>query len=266
MKTGLGALEARLFAYAQLRAVQTVRQGALAGALRITRAQEAALFSRLARAGLIARVQPGVYLVPKRLPLGGAWSPDEALALDSLMRERGARYQVCGPGAFNRYGLDEQIPNRVYAYNDSLSGERRIGSVSLTLIKVARKRLGDTQIVRNADDIETPYSSRARALVDAVYDWSRFDGLPRGYEWIRAELRSGRVKAAELVTCTLRYGDVATVRRIGALLEREGVATKLLAKLDRRLRTTASTIPWIPTRKKRGTVDRRWGVVWNEGT
>jgi len=31
------------------------------------------------------------------------------------------------------------------------------------------------------------------------------------------------------------------------------------------LRPTKSTIPWIPTLRKRGTVDRRWGVVWNEG-
>lgn len=264
MKTGLGTLEARVFAYAQLRGAPSVRQGTLADALRITRRQESALLGRLARAGMIARVRPGVYLVPPRLPLGGAWSPDEALALDALMKEYDARYQVCGPSAFNRYGLDEQIPNRVYVYNDSLSGERRIGSITITLIKVEGKRLGDTAIVRSADGIETPYSSRVRTLMDAVYDWSRFDGLPRGYEWIRADLRSRRIQAADLVACTLRYGDVATIRRIGALLEREGVSANLLRKLQRTLRVTRSTIPWNPARRKRGVVDRRWGVVWNE--
>lgn len=263
MKAGLGALEARLFAYAQMRATRTVRRGAVADALRITRDQEAELLSRLARAGLIARVRPGVYLVPPRLPLGGVWSPDEALALDTLMQEYGARYQVCGPSAFNRYGLDEQIPNRVYAYNDKLSGERRVGIVTLVLIKVAKRRLGDTDVIRNAEGVGTPYSSRTRTLVDAVYDWSRFDGLPRGYGWIRADMESGRTKPVDLVRCTLRYGNVATVRRMGALLEREGVSPSLLHKLDRRLRTTRSTIPWDPTRTKRGTVDRRWGVIWN---
>jgi predicted transcriptional regulator of viral defense system len=265
MKTGLGPLETRLFAYTQLQAITTVRQGALAAALRMTPKQESALLGRLARAGLIARVRPGVYLVPPRLPLGGAWSPDEALALAALMKEYGARYQVCGPSAFNRYGLVGQIPNRVYAYNDKLSGERRIGTVTLALIKVAKERLGDTTNVRNADGIETPYSSRVRTLVDAVYDWSRFDGLPRGYAWIRGDLSSRRVKAAELVACAVRYGDVATRRRIGALLEREGVSASLLQKLERTLRTTQSTIPWNPARKKLGQVDRRWGVVWNEG-
>jgi predicted transcriptional regulator of viral defense system len=266
MKTRLGPLETRLFAFTQLRALAIVRQGALTAALRITPKQESALLGRMARAGLMARVRPGVYLVPPRLPLGGAWSPDEALALGALMKEYGARYQVCGPSAFNRYGLDGQIPNRVYAYNDKISGERRVGTVSVTLIKVDPKRLGDTTSVRSTDGVETPYSSRVRTLVDAVYDWSRFDGLPRGYEWIRNDLESGRVKAAQLVACAVRYGDVATRRRIGALLEREGVSVRLLQKLERTLSTTQSTIPWIPTAKKRGQVDRRWGVVWNEGS
>lgn len=266
MKTSLGTLETRLFAYVQMRARPSVRQGTLAIALRITPTQESALLGRLSRAGLIARVRPGLYLVPPRLPLGGAWTPDEALALDALMRSYGARYQVCGPNAFNRYGLDDQIPNRVYAYNDVLSGERRIGVVSLTLIKVDKRRLGDTSIVRSADGIETAYSSRVRTLVDAVYDWARFDGLPRGFEWIRSELRSRRVTAADLVTCTVKYGDVSTKRRVGALLEREGAAARLLRRLDRELRATRSTIPLIPTQPKRGSVDRRWGVVWNESS
>jgi len=103
-----------------------------------------------------------------------------------------------------------------------------------------------------------------RSLVDAVYDWSRFNGIPRGYEWIRRELRAKRVTAAELVKCTLRYGDTGTIRRMGALLEREGVNAMLLRKLERKLRPTNSLIPWIPTRPNRGTCNRRWGVTFNE--
>jgi hypothetical protein len=53
---------------------------------------------------------------------------------------------------------------------------------------------------------------------------------------------------------------------VGALLEREGVATPLLNKLEKALPKTSSLIPWIPTNPKRGTVNRRWGVVINEDT
>jgi predicted transcriptional regulator of viral defense system len=128
VKKGLGQLEARLFAYVQLRGLTAIRTGQLQGPLQLTGIQERKLLSRLERAGLIARVWRGLYLVPPRLPLGGKWNPDEALALNTLMAAKQGRYQICGPNAFNFHGFDEQIPARVYAYNNRLSGERQIGT------------------------------------------------------------------------------------------------------------------------------------------
>ena len=264
MKKRLGQLETRLFAYVQLRGLTAIRTGELQEPLHLTGTQERELLSRLERAGLTARVCRGVYLVPRRLPLGGKWSPDEALALNTLMAEKQGRYQICGPNAFNLYGFDEQIPARVYAYNNRLSGERQIGTVALTLIKVADERLGGTEKVRTPGGEMAIYASRVRTLVDAVYDWSRFNSLPRGYEWIRHELAARRIGAPELVKATLRYGDTGTIRRMGMLLEREGVDARLLRRLERALNPTTGLIPWIPTRPKRGTVNRRWGVAFNE--
>jgi hypothetical protein len=123
---------------------------------------------------MIARVRRGLYLVPPRLPLGGAWTPDEILAINTLIEDREGRYQICGPNAFNRYGYDEQVPNRIYAYNNRISGDRMIGAVNLTLIKVADERLGETEEQKTVDGETAVYSSRARTLLDAVYDWSRF--------------------------------------------------------------------------------------------
>jgi predicted transcriptional regulator of viral defense system len=264
MKKTLGDLETQFFAYVQLRKLRTVQTGDLtASLLRLTPDQERKLLSRLSRGGLIARVRQGLYLVPSQLPLGGAWTPTEALALNTLMKDRSGRYQICGPNAFNRYGLDEQIPTRVYVYNNRISGIRTIGSVVLMLIKVADERLGATdEELLDGDAIV--YSSRVRTLVDAVYDWSRFNSLPRGYEWIRRELAARRVSASELINTTLRYGDAGTTRRMGALLEKEGVDSALLKRLERSLNPTSSLIPWIPGRPKRGTVNRRWGVLINE--
>ncbi len=264
MKRKLGKLATQFFAYVQMRQWRTVRTGALTGPLQLTVLQERKLFSRMARAGMIARVRRGLYLVPPRLPLGGKWNPGEILALNTLIEDRGGRYQICGPNAFNRYGLDEQIPNRVYAYNNRISGERTIGPVALTLIKVADDRLGDTETVETKEGGTGVYASRVRTLLDAVYDWSRFNSLPRGYEWIRKDLTAKKVGTAELVDVTLQYGDKGTIRRIGALLEREGVSAALLRKLERALKPSSSLIPWIPGYPKRGTVNRRWGVVVND--
>ena len=253
-----------MLAYLQMRKSRSVRTGDLIRPLRLTQLQERELFRRLTRGGLIARVRPGLFVVPPQFPLGGSWTPDEALALDTLMQDRKGRYQVCGPNAFNRYGFEEQVPTRVYVYNNRISGERTVGSVAFTLIKVRDERLGDTEDVRSAEGLITPYSSRARTLVDAVYDWARFGSLPRAYGWIRTELAAARVRPAELARTTLRYGDVGTIRRIGAFLGREGASAAVLCQLERALRPSAGLIPWIPARPKRGTIDRRWGVVWND--
>jgi len=260
----LGPLEAQLFAYCQMRRLQTLRTGDLTGPLRISPKQERELYSRLTRSGLIAQVQRGLYLIPPRLPLGGKWSPDEILALNTLMENHGGRYQICGPNAFNRYGFDEQVPTRVYAYNNRLSRERMIGSVALSLIKVADNRLGSIEKVKTAEGLTAVYSSRTRTLVDAVYDWSRFNSLPRAYEWIWQELQTQRVDPGDLINDTLRYGDIGTMRRMGELLEREGIKESLLVKLEKAISPSTSFIPWIPSKPKRGTSNRRWGVVIND--
>jgi predicted transcriptional regulator of viral defense system len=264
MKRALGQQETQMLAYLQMRKQRTVRTGDLLHRLRLSADQERELFQRMASGGLIARVRRGLYLVPPHLPLGGSWSPDETLALNALMEDRGGRYQISGPNAFNRYGFDGQVPTRIYAYNNRISGEREIGSVALTLIKVADDRLGDTEEVRTIDGQTAVYSSRVRTLVDGVYDWSRFNGLPRAFHWIRTELALERVDPAKLVAATVRFGDVGTIRRMGVLLEREGIDERLLKKLERAIGKSTSFIPWIPTRTKRGSVNRRWGVLVNE--
>jgi len=203
--------------------------------------------------------------VPPRLPVGGRWSPGEALALRTLIEDRNGRYQICGPNAFHRYGWDDQVPIRIYAYNNRISGERTIGTMAFTLIKVTDDRLGATEVVKTPDGVDLVYSSRVRSLVDAVCDWSRFNGLPRAYDWIRTELADDDSVAANLVNVSLDYGNQGTLRRIGKLLELEGVQNSLLRKIEKAIRRSTSLIPWIPKRPKRGTVDRRWGVVVNDG-
>ena len=263
MKRRLGNLERQLLAYAQMRKVRELRTGDLLKPLAITAKQERELYSRLSRSGLIAQVRRGLYLIPRDLPLGGAWTPDEALALNALLSDRGGIYQVCGPNAFQRYGFSEQIPNRVYAYNNRLSGNRSIGAVALTLIKVADARLGETEVFQTRDGQTAAYSSRVRTLVDAVYDWSRFDSLPRAYGWVRREVGEERVSLSALVETTLRYGDRGTIRRMGALLEQMGVGARWLKKLEAVLPDSTGNIAWIPTLPKRGTRNPRWGVIIN---
>ena len=70
MKKGMGEAERLLFAYVQMRGQTTVRSGELLRPLQLTPAGERNLLSRLSKAGWIARVRRGLYLIPPKLPLG----------------------------------------------------------------------------------------------------------------------------------------------------------------------------------------------------
>lgn len=272
MPGGLSELECRTMALVQNRQIQQIRSDDLVRLLGITAQQERKVLSGMARRGLAARVRRGLYLLPPVLPLGGRWSPGEALALTTLMQDRDGQFQICGPNAFHRYGWDEQVPNRVYAYNNRISGDRSVGQVELTLIRVTDNRLGDTEIVTTPEKIDLIYSSRARSLVDAVYDWSRFNSLPRAFGWIRSDLTESRISTADLVDAALNFGNQGTIRRIGYLLaelseQQKNLArfipARLITRLEGALRLSSSTIPWIPTMTKRGQVAKRWGLVVN---
>ncbi|GMU24066.1 MAG: hypothetical protein AMXMBFR13_41430 [Phycisphaerae bacterium] len=183
--------------------------------------------------------------------------------MNALMTDEQAAYQITGPSAFNRYGYDEQIPSRLTLYNNALSGERTIGQTNLSLIKVDGNRLGDIEQVQTPSGEALVYSSRVRTLVDAVYDWSRFDSLPRAYDWIRRDVNARRVAAKDLAEVTIRYGNTGTVRRIGALLEQMNSEERVLKRLQRALTPSTAKIPFVPERPTRGKLLRRWGVVVN---
>ena len=135
----------------------------------------------------------------------------------------------------------------------------------MTLIKVHDERLGETEVVRIPDGVNVVYASKARSLVNAVYEWSRFESLPQAFDWIRREVRRDDAFAAELVQTTIQFGNQGTLRRIGAVLEDVHVAEHLLRRLGRQIQPSTSFIPWIPGRQKRGTINKRWGVVINDG-
>lgn len=267
MTSGLSELELRIMALVQNRKNQQIRSGDLVRMLDITAEQERKVLSRMARRRLAARVRRGLYLLPPVLPLGGEWSPGEALALTTLIQDRNGKFQICGPNAFHRYGWDTQVPNRVYAYNNRISGDRSVGQVQLTLIRVGDNRLGNTEVIKTPEKIDLIYSSRARSLVDAVYDWSRFNSLPRAFGWIRKDLIESKVSTANLVDSAVNYGNQGTMRRIGYLLEELAeqvrIPARLLTRLERALRSSSATIPWIPTTAKHGLVNKRWGLIVN---
>ena len=240
-----------------------IRTGDLAPVLSISESRERSLLHRLSKSGWIVRLKRGVYLVPPRIPAGGKYSPGVALILHKLMEVQDGKYQICGPTAFNFYGFDDQISNITYVYNNRISAIRMIGNLEFQFIKIADTRLGAADSFRARNGGEIIYSSKARTLMDAVYNWSRFNGLPRGYDWIRKEADQDLKLISGLVEVTFQYGNQATVRRIGYLLDTLDQPLKTLNRLQLQLSASKALIPWIPWKLARGKINRKWGVIDN---
>lgn len=264
-KDRLGRLEQRFLSYTQLEGLTTVRYGELSSRLEFDADQEKKLLSRLARGGVIVRLKRGVYLVPPRLPLGGVWNPGEYLVLRELMKAcDGGRYQICGWQTFNRYGYSEQLPTRIFAYNNRLSGNRNIGGQAYTFIKVSDSRLGGIELIQMPDGVEMVMPTRARALMDALYDWSRFGTMPAALDWIRQSVKTDNHLAAKLADITCCYGNQGTIRRVGWLLSDIGRSGRWGKSMKRKLRCSASLIPLVPNLPAKGAVNREWGIIVNE--
>lgn len=262
-KTALGPLEMQLLAYVQLKHKDVIHTGEIAPVLDISAKQERELLSRLSRSGMIVRLKRGAYLVPSRMPSGGRWSVSPYVVLAELMSEMEGRYQIGGPSAFYYYGFDEQVPNRMYVYNDKIYGERNIGGTEFVFIKTLPDRLGASVTLETTDGIRTMMASKARSLLDAICDWSRYNTIPRAYRWIAEEVENDAGHGAELVQVATKFGNRGTRRRLGYLLELCGLEDHLLEKLRKNLGSSKSLIPWVPGKPARGTVNKDWGLIVN---
>ncbi len=261
----LGKFKMQFFAWIQLEKKSQVATGEAADALGLSAVQERKLLSRLSQQGLIVRLRKGLYLVPAKVPPGGQWTPSEYKIVDALMADAGATYQIGGPIAFHRYGFDKQVPNEVTVYNNKLSKRTTIGGLRFTFIKVPLARLGGTEVLKLPDGDQVVIGSLARTLLDAVYDWDRYNTLPRAFAWV------GRKKddietVKELIRLTLKHGNVGTARRVGYVLARCKVMPRLLSKLKAKVAAGNSLVPLVPTRPARGIINREWGVIDNENS
>ena len=259
----LGKFKMQFLAWIQLEKKTQVATGEAAEAFGLTVTQERKLLSRMSQQGLIVRLRRGLYMVPAQVPPGGKWSPGEYKLARALMEDAGASYQIGGSIAFHQYGFDDQVPNEITVYNDKISRRTAMGGLRFTFIKVPPRRLGGSNKMKLPDGGEVIVASLPRALMDAVYDWDRYNTLPRAYVWIAAR-KDEPETIKELIRVTLQHGNVGTMRRIGYILGKCKVSPRLLGRLKARVAAGKSLVKLVPTRPARGDINRDWGIIDNE--
>lgn len=260
--TMLSSLEVKFFSLMHLKLKTLVKLGEIQPLLSINEKQEKNLLSRLSKKGYILRLSRGIYLVPEKLPPGGRWQPDEFTIIYELMKILDAQYQICGPVAFNFYGFSEQIPNTIAIYNTKRSGTKKIGNLCFQLIKVPASRIGSQNNIELHDGKSVRISSLARTIMDAVYEWSRFNTLPIAYKWIEDYINDKKT-INELIHVTLQFANIATQRRIGYTLEKLNIKSKSIQLIQKQFKATQGWIPLDPTQKAIGRSNTKWRIIDN---
>jgi len=261
MKMRLGQLEIQFFSWIQHKKKSVINVGEVTKSFDISPDQEKNLLSRLSRAGLIIRLIKGVYIAPSIIPPGGKWGPNHLWVLAMLMKCIGAKYQVSGLEVFLRHRFSDQVPNETFVYNTKLSGKRIVGGHVFYFAKVQKERIRCYDLL-DVDGEKVPFSSKGRAVFDAIYDWNAFNSLPKAFSWI-APLLDEEATIEELFQCAKRLGNGITVRRIGYILESLEYPTKKVEILKKMLKDTKASYPLIPNLPKRGTFNKRWSLIIN---
>lgn len=255
-------LMSQFFAYMQMKNKEVLHLGELQAAWGISPKQEKNLLNRLVKKKTIIRLKRGIYLVPEKVPPGGMWQPDSLYLISVFMNIMKANYYLSGLYAFNYYGLSEQIPSIITIYNDKLSMTKKLGTLTIELIKTSKERIGDFSRINLKNTRQANIANLTRTILDAVMDWSRFGTLPIAFDWIKKHL-GDKTFMQKLIKNTLTYGNISSKKRIGYFLSRERYSSTSLKSLLKSISVTSSWVLLDPHGGSKGTTNKAWGIIDN---
>ena len=263
IKIKIGSLERRVISYIQSSKIKTLRTGEIYITLGIAPQTEKEILSRLNKKGIILRLTTGYYLIPDKISPSSNVIIDGMEILVYLMKYYDAKYMISGPTAIYYYGYTTQISNRIYVYNDKIYGDRQIGGSSFVFMKTSTKRLKGAEFIVTNKGLKIPYASKARLLTDCIYDWNRYNTIPKVFNWIRDEIEKDPEITAKLVSNAIRYGNKSVIARLGYSLNKFNVAAESIDRLQKRIVGSKSIIPFIPNTDLKGSVNKKWGLIIN---
>lgn len=252
----------QFFAYMQMREKEIFHLGELQAAWGISSKQEKNLLSRLVKRKTIIRLKREIYLVPRKIPPGGMWQPDSLYLVSLLMEVLKANYYIGGLYAFNYYGLSEQVPAMITIYNDKRSLRKKLGTLSIQLIKTPTYQIGDFINIKLKENRNAKIASLSRTILGAVMDWNRFGTLPIAFEWIKKHIDE-KDFIRELIKATIKYGNISSKRRIGYFLDKEIQSPNSIKPLLKSIPITKNWVLLDPYGDSKGVTNKIWRIIDN---
>lgn len=217
--------------------------------------------SRLVAKRALERVGAGRYLVR---PLRTLSRPTAASApVQAAVLLQGEPYYLGGHWALTFHRLtDQQYVSVLDAFVARRHPSRRLGGARLAFHRVSSKRLGYATIVTDLEGMSVQLSDPERTLIDLLDFPALAGGGSEALRMVKQTLP--RVDRAKLVEYAVRGARNSTCKRLGVLLERGGAAPRRLTELRKRVLKSKSVLSMDPGASRRGSFNRRWGVIEND--
>lgn len=215
----------------------------------------------LTRAGWLARIRRGVYLV---LPLESASERETTVEDPWLLAD--ALYSPCyigGWSAAEHWGLTEQLFRSTFVATTAHIRAREATHLGLafTLVRIKPSRLKDLSVVWRGH-ARVHVSSRERTIVDAASDPRWLGGFRHLADVFATYAADPKADAAKLLAELRRFGSGAAAKRIGFLAERLWRSETALIEGALAART-AGVVKLDPTIARRGRMNSRWRLWVN---
>jgi hypothetical protein len=132
--------------------------------------------ARLVKAGKLRRIRRGFYERPRAHPLLGQTAPNPLAVVESVMRARGASWEVGGAHAANLLGLSEQVPAQLVIKTTASIPPINLGKALIKFERVTPSRLLGTR-------------GSSRLVIQAIRHLGVKNVSPRVIAQLRAQLK-----------------------------------------------------------------------------
>jgi predicted transcriptional regulator of viral defense system len=218
----------------------------------------------LARSGWIVRLKKGLYALSGAVP---GTTPLHEFEIAMALVQPAA---ISHWSALSHHGLTDQIPQRVFVLTPARSVPRLrgakpqgaaagypVGETTYQFIQVKPERFfGIEQVWVNESRIHI--TDPERTLLDGLMAPQYCGDFAEVLHAV--ELRAPQLNVARIIDYALKL-DAATAKRLGWILERQGVAPERLASLQQVPIKGYRVLD--PTRPRRGPCETRWMIQAN---
>jgi predicted transcriptional regulator of viral defense system len=214
---------------------------------------------RLKKKGVLSTVKKGVYFYSP-LESGPAGSNINEFLVPPVFFPKG-NYYIGYSTMYNYYGFTDQIFQTMYILNTSLQREKTIGGVQFKMMKVSLKRMYGIEKMA-IRDTKVSVSDRERTTIDLIYFPEPVGGLKRAFEILREQARAKSTDISKLIKYAARFPNPSLRKRVGFILEQNGVKERELEPLLKTIRKT-SLVTLYPSKSRAGRINNKWKIIEN---